>query len=778
MQCTYNYIYKTYGEVAMDKYEHERDGQYDFYRVFLPRVDSTRSVEELLGDNNDGVLNGNLIEFKLHVSDLGAVLFQCIKYLSALRIKGKSVPANILIVDVNASTIWLYRSAHYLIEIEKPYCGGASKNNAGFIGGNAEEIVHYDDPLGAERVVSLLRESNFTKIHIDENCIVGWAERFYREVPTARKEDFLGDDTGKHITIGEIRKPTRFARYIYPYTTQTNVKFHYLMDKLNDTLQKKNLGAFYTPDLYAEKSLELVRAAIARVPTGNDYIILDRCAGTGNLEVRLTDEELSHTVVSTIEYYEYKVLQELLGSKVRHIIPPVETAETFRAGLVAGSDALSKEFVENPVIKQYLDDPECTIILFENPPFAETTSLEHQKRGAGALSSAWKRSYVCDEMRKEVKGTACNDLGNAFIWSGFKYYLRQPTDSYIVYSPVKYWKAQHLIDREFLGGFAFNRRHFHTNLDACIMCAWWGNEAKQNEEIVLKGYDILPNGILAEAVVLPIKKVHELFSTKYYDKTSFAHAEENGILTGLNGLEADGSVKRRIKPLFSNEMIGYLVADSVGFDNPDAKSSLLVAGRYNGNGFFLRKDNYLEKLPMFCASRYITYNRAWTERGRIMKSADGAEKFFADVASGKLSQFLLKCLLFTCTEMQNHMRTFTGSDGRFYRNELCLDTTNGETIASRDLKNLALNEHEKVILRQWGRVFSWAKKTEKYDSSLTYGAYQIYAELDTFYKDERTGDIVYDNVELHTALAGLKALVKEYYNAEIVPVLFEYEFLK
>lgn len=62
----------------------------------------------------------------------------------------------------------------------------------------------------------------------------------------------------------------------------------------------------------------MVRETIARVPQGNDYIILDRCAGTGNLEKRLTDEELSHCIVSTIEYYEYKVLLELLGSKVRY----------------------------------------------------------------------------------------------------------------------------------------------------------------------------------------------------------------------------------------------------------------------------------------------------------------------------------------------------------------------------------------------------------------------------------------------------------------------------
>lgn len=762
----------------MDKYILERDGQLDFYKAFLPRVNPDLGIDEILADNNDGVLNGNLLEFKLHITDLNAVLFQCIKYLSALRVKGKPVPANILIVDVNAAAIWLYRSAPYLTDIEKLYSGGASKDNSGFIGGDADRVLHYDKPLDVESIVALLKECNYTKIHIDENCIVGWANSFYKAVPTARKEDFLGDDNGKHKTIGEIRKPVHFARYIYPYTGQTNIKFNYLMDRLNDTLQKKNLGAFYTHKLYAKKSLELVRAAIARVPAGNDYIILDRCAGTGNLEAGLTDDELSHCIVSTVEYYEYKVLLELIGAKVRHIIPPVERSETFNAGLVTGADALSREYIDNPIIRSYVDNPQCTIILYENPPYAETTSLEHQRQGQGKASSTWKRSYVVAEMKKAVKGPASNDLGNAFIWSGFKYYLRQPTDSYVVYSPVKYWKSQHLIDREFLGGFAYNRRHFHTNIDACIMVALWGNDQVSNEKIMLQGYDIERDETLSPPVPLSVEKVHSLFSERYYVKPGFSDVSYDGILIGLNGLEAEQGVKRRIKSIYSGDMLGYLVADSVGFDNPDAKSSLLVAGRYNGNGFFLRKDNYLEKLPMFCASRYITYNRAWTERARIMKSADGADRFGADVASGKLAQFLLKCLLFTCTEMQNHMRTFTGSDGRFYRNELCLDGTNGETIALRDIKGLALGKKEQDILKQWEAVFGWAKKTEDYNPALTYGVYQIFAELDTSHVDDATGSTVWDNVELHTSLAGLKTLVKEYYNSEIVPVLFDYEFLK
>ena len=762
----------------MANYNTEREGQIDFFKTFLPLIAPNLSLDDILADDNDGVLNGNLLEFKLRVNDLNAVLFQCVKYLSALRIKGKPVPANVIIVDLNAEQAYFYQSADYLADIEKVYEGGASKANAGFIGQPYLEKYAYGvDQLAVTKLIARLKQNEFTRIHIDENCIVGWATAFYKAVPTARKEDFIGDDTGKHKTIGEIRNPSVFAEYIHPYTGATNVKFQYLMDKLNDTLQKKNLGAFYTPEAYAEKSHELLRMAIDRVPAGNDYVIIDRCAGTGNLEKGLTDEELSHCILSTVEYYEYKVMQEILGSKVRHIIPPVEAADTFQAGLVKGADALSKEFVENPVIKQYIDDPNCTIILFENPPYAETTSLEHQRTGAGKKSSAWKHSFVVSEMKKQVKGAVLNDLGNVFIWSAFEYYIRQSTDSYVVYSPVKYWKSQHLVDNEFLAGFAFNRRHFHTNIDACIMVALWGGDVCSDESINLEGFDIESDGNLSKPVSVPVHKVHDLFSTKYYEKGQFADESFDGILIGLNGLEAKDDVKKRIKPFYSDEMLGYMVADSVGFDNPDSKSSLLVAGRYNGNGFYMRRDNYLEKLPMFCASRYITYNREWTERARIMKSGDGADRFNADVASGKLDQWLRKCLLFTCVEMQNHMRTFTGSDGRFYRNELCMDTTNGETLASEDLKQLVCGEDEKRIIDQWNVLLDEAKKTAEYDSSLTYGVYQIFAEIDTSYKDDE-GKTVWNNLEVHSALQTLKTLVKEYYNKEIVPTLFEYEFLK
>ena len=151
------------------------------------------------------------------------------------------------------------------------------------------------------------------------------------------------------------------------------------------------------------------------------------------------------------------------------------------------------------------------------------------------------------------------------------------------------------------------------------MVALWTNEDCLTQlSFVLKAYDIKDNELVC-CDNLDVKKIFTKYSNIYYDKRKLTTETETGILVGLNGLEAPNNVKKSLKPLYDENIIGYLVADSSGFDNPDNVSSLLIAGRYNGHGFFLRKDNYLEKLPMFAASRYIRYNTSWTERTRVMK---------------------------------------------------------------------------------------------------------------------------------------------------------------
>ena len=752
------------------KYETEKEGQLEFLNDYLKLVDKNLKKEDILSDYTDGIINGNILEFKLNIKYTSTVLMQVIKYLSALRIKGKAIPKNILLISLNEGICYVYNSKDYLKEIEKVYIGAASKGNHTFIISDTIKILKYkENELDETELIKLLKEQEYTKINIDENCIVGWAERFYRENPNAKKADFIGDLEGKVKIVGEIRQPNKFKDYINKYEGTNNVKFQYLMDKLNDTMQKKNLGAFYTPELYVKKALELVRDAIKRVPRGNDYIILDRCAGTGNLEKLMTEEELSHCILSTIEYYEYKVLLELLGDKVRHIVPPTEKEDTFNIGLVRGADALTKEYVENPVIKQYIDNPKCTVIMFENPPYSEVNGTTI---GKGEKAN-WKKSFVANEMKKETKGVALNDLGNLFIWSAFKYYLKKAEDTYIVFSPIKYWKAHKLIKQKFDNGFAFNRRYFHTKIDACISCISWKNIKDNKTEFDLEAFNIVKNKLYNEGKI-SVKQINNTIS-KYYDKRKFDDLTD-GIATELNGIESKKEKVNVIKK-YNPNIIGYVVANGTGFDNPDLNSALTIAGRYDGHGEFLRKDNFLEILPIFSAGRYIKYNRDWKARAMIMKSSDKIEQYLKDIKKHKLDNFLLKNLIFTCFEPQNHIRSLNGSDGRFYRNELCLDTTNGETIASIKLKKLVLNDIEKKLLSLWNKILNKAKETENYDKTFTYGLYQIDDELNTSFKNEKE-ETIYNYPELNGDIKTIKSLLKEYYLTEIAPTLFHYEFLK
>ena len=71
---------------------------------------------------------------------------------------------------------------------------------------------------------------------------------------------------------------------------------------------------------------------------------------------------------------------------------------------------------------------------------------------------------------------------------------------------MKYWKAQHLVNQKFLGGFAFNRKHFHTNIDAMIMCALWSNEEFFQECLALEAYNIDKQGRIIREDNLNIEK--------------------------------------------------------------------------------------------------------------------------------------------------------------------------------------------------------------------------------------------------------------------------------
>ena len=240
----------------------EREGQIKFFD------DLKISADVELIHNTDGVYRGTLFEFKLTIADINKVLFQAIKYLSHLRLKGEPVPAQILLVALNEENAYLFNSGDFLDDIEKIYAGAASKNNIGFAAKTEPEKINYSNLAGLHRLTEVLDSQSYTKIHIDVFDVVGWANHFYSKKPSASKSQLFD----------ELRSPDLFNEFIYPWQGE-DIDFKYINDLLNAKALKKELGAFFTPAPYCRMATELVRRAIKQLPEDHEYIILDRSAG-------------------------------------------------------------------------------------------------------------------------------------------------------------------------------------------------------------------------------------------------------------------------------------------------------------------------------------------------------------------------------------------------------------------------------------------------------------------------------------------------------------------
>lgn len=809
----------------------EREGQINFFDDLRINAD----VE--LTHNTDGVYKGTLFEFKLTIPDINKALFQAIKYLSHRRIKGEPVPAQILLVALNEENAYLFGSGNFLAEIEKIYAGAASKNNADFSTKIRPENIDYSKMSGLERIIEVLNKERFTKIHIDVFDVVGWANHFYAANPKASKSGLFK----------ELRTPRVFKNYIYPWKGK-DIDFKYINDLLNAKILKKELGAFYTPAPYCRKATELVRRAIKQLPKGHDYIILDRTAGTGNLEDFLTDKkvnditideldryidkelklkylqskkdiintfysgrifgdltvgelekyktkislhdylsdnEISHAIVNTYELKEWIVLNERLGDKVKLIIPPPALVSEAKQ-LVNGGDALSDHFILGGKVgrmfisKEYLAiidelngyvaNKKTNIILLENPPYRDSSAANTEN----STNRSSKGAFVFEEMKNDLKNLAnsnistARDISNQFIWSGWKYYLKKPDDYFVLFSPIKYWKSLGLGEKSFIDGFLFNREYFHAGTSA-ISCILWQNISNSKEKLVLRAFDIDTKKTLeqeddeiVELHDIEIKKTKKTLEP-FFDRRSFKNDIGTNVYFENDGKETTGR-KTDGKSYINKNIVGYLVVKGFAVTQHDVY--LLRGTRYNIRGFYLRSDNFIDKLPLFAAKLYPQKN--WYERDVYFTTADGGGRYLKD------KNFLKTCFIFTCLSQRNHCRSFDGSDGRFYKNELCFDKG---TVASHKLKTYKLTNEERDLVDTFADIRSKAKSTKAYNRKYTYGTYQIDEELNTRYKNEND-EWIYNYPELNTAIISLKTKLAKYYENIIQPKLFEYELLK
>ena len=751
--------------------------QYNFYDKILPS-----DVHITYGKNTDGYIPGTLFEHKNNVSSVGRAfaLSQALIYLTRFNRDGMPVPKNIMLVSQSENKVYLYDSSDYLNILNDVETYATKKASAGIPGlreAKPPKIITYDlnNAASCQDLVKHLTDApEYTKVDITEHNVYGWATRFYKQAAKPKKVELFK----------ELRNPSNvLAGFINPWRGK-ETDFSLIMDLLNDPLQQKRLGAFYTPPEYAEKTLELLRKAIARVPAGNDYVIIDRCAGTGALEIGLSDEELSHTIVSTYELKEWYVLKDRLGNLVRCVIPPVPAPGTKYppydkdTGFLSGANALDESFIDNPEIQKYVQNPKCSIILLENPPYRDSSSSDKTEKESN------KDSYVATKFKEdratfnEAKGSH-RDISNLLIWSGFKYYLRQPTDSYVLLAPVKYFKSIGLANKKFLDGFLFNRKHFHASPSA-ISCILWSNvDDATTDSFPLHAYDIVDDE-LKYSTTVTVRKAYKTLHD-YFDKSSYPGDQATTVWLDGNGKEVSNRKCDGVS-IYNPNIIGYL--RPIGFNLGPLNGYLVRHMHYGSRGFYLRRSNFLTKMPLFCAKSF-PHNK-WYETDIYFTTADGGLSYVAD------KDFLKRCLIWSCITGRNKCRTLQGSDGRLYQNELCFD---GNTAASDELATLQqsypLTDTEVDLLRRYSEILTEVRRVQA-DGTPVYpecppsnyklGLFQINDEINvrvvTGY--DRHGkpkkEIKYG--DLNNMISELKRALRDYYDESVLPGLFKHQLLK
>lgn len=761
----------------------ERSFQEEFYQ----QLKTAGFNQEIIVDlSTDGHSEYILFEHKQNLVSYGInkTLGQTIVYLARMNARGIPVPGTIVLVDQNAKNAYLYSSEPFGEFINKPsqYAGrSASVNPANVDAFHLNpEIISFAN--GYEDLARTLRsKTRCFKVDISIENVVPWSEFYYRKTKGIERL------CKKFVFFNVLRNPTGvMSAYINAWTGRED-EFQEVMDCLNDPTTQKKLGAFYTPEAYAKKAAELLRKQIAdwkaKYPE-DDYLIIDRCAGTGNLEAVLTDEELSHCIINTYEVKEWVALKYRIGSLVREIIPPIPASglPDHEGNLLTGSDALSKEFDVKfrESLKNNRQTEHCGIFFFENPPYGENGVVHgHEELEGSADGGNFKNSYQFNRMRKEVFGTARNDMANVFIWSAFKY-MENVEDGYVVFGPIKYWKNQNIIDKKFEGGFLADRAEFHASCSAISVMSW-KNEDASNDCVNLDAY-IIDNNEAVYVTNIDVKKIHNVISDKMYDLRKFENDTETGIMCGFNGKEDSKEHIVCVNPIDNDNILGYMIAAGATTGNPGLTGGLLVQTMYNGHGFYLRKDNFLEKLPAFAAAVYCAEDKTWWYRDVLGKSADGYDRYITDVRSGKLNNWLIKVMLWTCWTKHNHMYSQVGSNGHEYINELTLNQNSfaDETLSLAVAGGYTFSSRENKLIHLWNRILDQTKSAQhalEYNPSFKYNLFQIDKDMNGTHKNI-DGETVYNDGDLNNMIVEFKKEVNKYYLEEIAPNLFKYEFLK
>lgn len=211
-----------------------------------------------------------------------------------------------------------------------------------------------------------------------------------------------------------------------------NEYWNYIVERVDllvpqDVRQYK--GAFFTPPIWVEKSQQYL-AEVLGENWQNEYYIWDCCAGTGNMEVGLTNKY--NVWASTLDQQDVDVMRER-----------IRNGANLLDNHVFQFDFLNDPFTKCPQgLQDIINDPEKRkkLVIYINPPYAEASDVKTLRKG--------KAKNAVEQTDTNKKYAYLLGQGNAELYAQFftRIYFEISDCIIAEFSTLKILQGPHFVD--------------------------------------------------------------------------------------------------------------------------------------------------------------------------------------------------------------------------------------------------------------------------------------------------------------------------------------------
>jgi hypothetical protein len=324
----------------------------------------------------------------------------------------------------------------------------------------------------------IINEENFEAVYehwktiIGRYIINGYKESYYFLANIQQERIIIDQENNRVVFNFEDRNSKTqnilindydyfWSNYEYVNDSEIISGIHAKLDRLTEDSERRFEGEFYTPIPFAQKAIHyLTRVLGKNWYKSGKFRIWDMAAGTGNLEYHLPAQSYKYLYLSTLHTDETEHLKKIFPGAIcfQYDYLNDDVDYLFNKGQLH----FEPEWKMPQKLRDELNDPKITWIVFINPPFATSQDA----RAGGRSKKGVSKTKIDRIMNKQNIGHAKRELFVQFL---FRIINEMPKNTYLgLFAKLNYLNAPNSIkyrdeffNYKYEKGFLFHSKNFH-----------------------------------------------------------------------------------------------------------------------------------------------------------------------------------------------------------------------------------------------------------------------------------------------------------------------------